>query len=106
MRYNQMTLAEVLAWKSGDFEEYKALITRMHWLESHIRGAGERMLDAEDSMSVFNEDEHEDAQFLKYKTAYETAKGKTEKWTAELLEVEKQLTPYMIKGGQGKMVFR
>jgi predicted nucleic acid-binding Zn-ribbon protein len=109
MKHTEMTLPEFLAWKSGDFEEYKSLISRTHWLESHIRGAGNRLLDAEDSMSVFRDDEHEDEQYLKYKADYDKAQAQIEKWSNELEEVEKKLTPFMRRaddGGHDRRTFR
>ena len=101
MKHTEMTLPEFLAWKSGDFEEYKSLVSRIHWLESHIRGASNRRMDAEDSMSVFRDNEHEDEQYLKYKRDYDKAQAQVEKWMTELEEIQEKLRPFMSRSDDG-----
>ena len=97
MSYSAMTLGELFALKSGNFEEYKKLLTKKHWLESHIRGAGERKMDAEESMSVFSENEHDNKVFLKYKADYIKASKQLEKLTEEYRDVSRMLLPFMEK---------
>lgn len=95
MKHNEMTFSELLAWKSGDFDEYKKLIYRLHWLRSHIRGASERQLEAEDGMSVFRDDQHDDHVYLKYKERYKKETAKLEKMMTEYSEIENKLIPFM-----------
>ena len=93
MKHTVMTMEEFDAWKHGSFTEYSTLISRKHWLWSHIRGQADRMYDAEDSMSVFSD--HQDSRYLKYKEAYDKASAKREKWESELKEVESKLVEFM-----------
>lgn len=97
MKYDEMTIEEFLAWKSGDFDEYKELLTRKHWLESHIRGASLRRYDAEDSMGVVCDDEHYDSLYLKYKSEYDKETAKLEKYEKEWNEINRKLLSYTSK---------
>ena len=97
MRHREMTIDEFFAWKSGDLEEYHKLLTRKHWLESRISGASVRQYDAQISMSVFDDDEHYDPQYLKYKAEYDKETAKLEKYEKEWEDVSRKLIPFMTK---------
>ena len=91
---------EFLAWngKGGakGLEEYQNLLKRFQWLQSRIRGRATAMMDASDSMSVFDESEHEDPQYLKYLKEYQEADSKKSQYEDQLEEVGKILMQYII----------
>ena len=99
MKPNEMTLAEFLAWNgkggSKGLEEYKKLLTRKHWLTGRLAGQSEKMLDAQDSISVFDESEHDDPQFIKYVNQYHEALEKSKKYLTQLCDVNDQISEYM-----------
>ena len=100
MKHTEMTIAEMLAWKSGNFEEYRQLLSRKHWLESHLRGEFERMYSAQDSMSVFGEDEKDDPTYLKYAKAFDKESAKAEKHKKELNQISERLLVFMKRKGE------
>lgn len=99
MKPNEMTLAEFLAFngKGGakGLEEYKRLTTRKHWLIGRMSGQYMRMLDEQDSMSVFGEDEHDDPLYLKYQQRHLQSMVKAQRYEAQLNDIEEQLIQYM-----------
>lgn len=99
MRANEMTMTEFLEWngKGGaeGLEQYKKLLTRKHWLTGRFRGQSEVMLEAYDSMSVFDETEHDDPQFIKYLNKYQEAFKKVREYKTQLEEVSEQLNKHI-----------
>jgi len=93
----KMTIAELLAWKSGKLEDYQKLLKRKRWLESRIRGAAERRFDAMDGMDCFDDDEHDDPMYLKWKADYEKATEQIEHYETQLNKVAEELLPYMTR---------
>ena len=99
MKHNEMTISEFMAWKSGDFEEYKKLITRKHWLESHIRGASDRQLDYEDAMDICKD---YPADLAKWKAKHERETVKLEKYEKEYEDISRQIIQFMKRDGKGE----
>lgn len=93
----KMTISELLAWKHGKLEDYEKLLKRKRWFEGRIKGAAERRFDAIDSMDCFNDNEHDDPLYLKYKAEYDKADKDLNHYESEYNKVLEQLEPYMTR---------
>ena len=102
MKPTRMTLAEFFAWngKGGakGLEEYKKLLTRMHWLSGRLGGQRLKLYEAMDSMSVFSEDEHDDPLYLKYQKKHDECQMKINRYLEQMDEVESLLLQHMKEG--------